>query len=455
MGAREEKRVCLINKIMMSTHKKKYKKYQSWENPRCKIFQAMQKMYPRNKELCLMCKGGRLLCGLPSCPLLQKISIQKPIKEKLSMLDKKEIFGPSPSIFVGWHNYPEIFIGPMTALSLELDEGGSNVEILDDPGKWYGADFSEIIRMRSSLVRSKRKQFIKNKNRFIEDTQEIALSIKPVDIETKFKKKPSYKISFSAISQPLGPSGEIEKFSITENPKIPRKVDSIISDEIKANVAAFELYKEKFDVYYLTTILSSGALGLEENKKLVPTRWSITAMDDLIAKELMKKIRDYREVNDFLVYSNEYLHNHFEILLIPGKWEFEQFEAWAPKTLWTQSYSQPVIVEEHEPFRGRWDYAIKEGGGYYAARFSVVEALTKMRRQARVIVFREISEGYIMPVGVWEVRENVRKAFQNKAEKFNTLKGSLSHINSKLQIPIREYIKRSEILKQKRLNEWS
>jgi len=421
-------------------------KYQSWEKPRCEVFKAMQKMYPRNKELCLICKGGRLLCGLPTCPLLQKISIQKPVKKKLS----NEIFGPSPSIFVGWHNYPNVFVGPMT--SLDGDE--KKAEILDNPGKWYGMDFSEIIKMRSLLVRSKRKQFVKIKNKFIQDTQDLALSIKPTDIEAKFKKKPTYKISFSAISQPMGPSGEIEKFSIVENPKIPRKVDSLVNDELKAKDVVFELYKEKFDIYYIQTIFSSGSLGFEENKRLVPTRWSITAIDDLIAKELMKKIRSYPEINTFQVYSNEYLHNHFEILLLPGKWEFEQFEAWAPKTLWTQKLSKPVIVEEYEPFKGRWDYAIKEGGGYYAGRFGVVEALEKMKRQARVIVFREISEGYIMPVGVWEVRENVRRAFKNKPMNFFTLKEALRYINSKLTIPIHEYIKRSEILKQKRLEEW-
>ncbi|MEM2917892.1 MAG: Nre family DNA repair protein [Candidatus Altiarchaeota archaeon] len=419
-------------------------RYQSWERPRCKIFKEMQKMYPRSKELCLICKGGRLLCGLPNCPIIEKISIQIPIKRRIS----REIFGPSPSIFVGWHNYPRLFIGPMTSLDSE------KAEIIDNPRLWYGANFSEIIEMRSLLVRSKRKQKVDEKNKFLQDSQEIALSVKPIDIETKFKKEPTYKISFSAISQPIGPSGEIENFKIVENPKIPKKVDTLISEKVNAKDAVFQLYNDKFDVYYLATALSSGVFGREENRRIVPTRWSITAIDDIIAKELMKKIRQYPEINEFLIYSNEYLFNHFEILLMPGRWEFEQFEAWAPKTLWTQKVSRPVIVEEHEPFKGRKTYAIKEGGGYYAGRLAVVEALEKIKRQAKVIVFREISEGYIMPVGVWEVRENVRKAFNNPPEKFSNLNEALKYINSKLTIPIKEYIMRSEILKQKRINEY-
>lgn len=414
------------------------------QKPRCEIVKAMDEALPVSRELCLICKGGRLLCGRNTCPLLQKIRIQSPIKEKLS----QEMFGPSPSIFVGWKNYPDLFIGPMTAIDSE------NAALLDDPSKWYGFDFDKIIEMRSLLIRSKKQQNVREKTSFIEKSQEIALSYKPIDVETEFKSKPTYNLSFSPLTQPMGPTAVIKDFRIAENPKIPRKVDAVVSDELKAADATFQLYQKNFDVYYLTTILSSGALGLEERKKLVPTRWSITAVDDLIAKELMKGIREHPLINEFLVYENTYLENHFEVLMMPGKWEFEQFEAWAPKTLWTLSYDKPVIQEEYEGFTGRTTYALKEGGGYYAGRIAVTEALDRMRRQARVIIFREIHEGYIIPVGVWEVRENVRKALEKKPNRFNTLKEALNDVGSRLRIPLGEYLKRSEILQQRRLSDF-
>jgi len=372
------------------------------------------------------------------------MNIQKPIKQKLS----KDLSGPSPSIFVGWKGYPSVFVGPMTSLDPE------KASLLDDPSRWYGLDFDDIISMRSLLVRSKKMEGIRSRNKFIENSQDIALAIKPTETETEFKKAPTYSASFSATTQPMGPSGILERLRVTENPRIPRRVDSIVSDELRAVEMATQLYERNFDVYYLTGVLSSGAMGLNENKRLVPTRWSITGIDDIISKELMKNIRNYPSTNGFLVYSNEYLHNHFEVLLIPGPWEFEQFEAWAPKTLWTQRSSEPVIVEEYEPFKGRTTYALKEGGGYYAGRIAVTEALDRMKRQARAIIFREISEGYIMPVGVWEVRENVRKAMHNKPKRFSSLKEALQDINSRLTIPIREYMERSEVLKQRRLGEW-
>jgi hypothetical protein len=397
-----------------------------------------------SRQVCLTCKGGRLLCGHDSCPLLRKISFQSPVAEKLS----ERMFGPSPSVFIGWRDYPRVFAGPLTSI-----EGGDPL-LLDDPGRWYGMGFDDIIRMRSMLVRSKQRHNVREKSRFVGDIQELALSAKPVDVEAVFKRRPSYSISFSPVSQPMGPSGVLERLTVADNPKIPRKVDYVVSDELPAVRQVSRLYDSGHDVYYLTTVLSSGVLGLEDSRRMVPTRWSITAVDDIVGKMLLDRVRGYPEVGDFMVYSNTYLENHFEVLLIPGAWEFEQFEAWAPRTLWTMAYDKPVIQLESEFYRGRSDYALREGGGYYASRLAVAEALECMGRQARVIVFREIYDSYIMPVGVWEVRENVRKAMQNKPGRFDTLKAALDDINTRLLIPVGEYVRKSELLKQSRITDY-
>ncbi|TRZ54383.1 hypothetical protein D4Q76_02455 [archaeon] len=439
---------------------KDFRAYQSWENPRCEILKTIAKLKPMGKSLCLTCKGGRLLCGRSSCPLLQKLQIQNPIQGKL----KETLFGPSPpSIFVGWKNYPNVFAGPMGTISLrdEIISGSagptvkiSDAQILDNPAQWYGLDFNDIIRMRSMLIRSKKEQGVREKTKLLEDMQELTLSVKATDVEMQFKGKPHYSVSFSPISQPMGPTAILEKFRIAENTKIPQAVDSIVSDRLKAVESSSLLYQKGFDVYYISKVLSAGILGLEKNKKLVPTRWSITTTDDILAKEMMKSIRIYPQVSDFLVYTNTYLENHFEVLLIPGNWSFEQFEAWAPRTLWTLSQDKPTIAQESEGFSGRTKYAVTEGGGYYAGRFAVCEFLEKMRRQATTIVFREIYDSYVMPVGVWEIRENLRHAFQGKPLRFGTLGSALKHIESTLTIPIKEFISRSQFLRQKKLGEF-
>lgn len=362
---------------------------------------------------------------------------------------KQEMFGPSTSVFVGWKDYPSVYVGPMTSIEEERSD------ILDNPGAWYGMGFDDIIAARSLLVRGKQKHPVKEKGRFTERMQEIALSVRPVDVETRYKSRPRFSMSFSPISQPMGASGELERIHVADNPVIPSRVDYVISDDLRASEQVSALFERNFDVYYLTNVLASGVLGLDQDKRMVPTRWSITAVDDILGKELMKHIRDCPTINEFQVYSNTYLGNHFEILAIPGAWEFEQFEAWSPNTLWTQSAEEFSIVEEHEPHEGRWDYAYNEGGGYYAGRFAVAEAMNRMRRQARCIIFREIYDTYLMPVGVWEVRENVRKAMEKQPKKFTNLKAALEDIQNRLMINIQKYIEKSQILRQRRITDYT
>ncbi|MFH1054517.1 MAG: Nre family DNA repair protein [Candidatus Altiarchaeota archaeon] len=405
----------------------------------------MSKLRPMSRRLCLQCKGGRLLCGNRSCPLLAKIDLQNPVQDRL----KEQMFGPSPSVFVGWNDYPSVYVGPMTS----LEEAGCDT--FDNPGLWYGMGFDDIIRARSLLVRGKQKHPIMERSRFVDEMQEIALSVRPVDVEAHYTKRPHFSLSFSPISQPMGASGELKSFSVADNPVIPQKVDSVVSDELTAGEQVVELFDRNMDVYYLSNVLSSGALGMEDAKRLVPTRWGITAVDDILGRELMKRIRDYPELPEIQVYGNTYLGNHFEILLIPGAWEFEQFEAWAPNTLWTMSNDQYTIVEEHEGHGGRWDYAYNEGGGYYAGRFAAAEALNRMGRQARCVIFREIYDSYVMPVGVWEVRENVRKALEKPPTKFRTLPEALDDISQRLLININCYILKSQILRQRRITDYT
>lgn len=417
-------------------------KYQSWDNPRCEILKALAEAKPMSNTLCLECKGGRLLCGRESCPILAKIHIQSPIEQTL----KKTMFGPSPpSLFVGWMGYPNVFVGPMVSLEPE------NAQHLDNPAEWYGADFNEIIHMRSALARSKTKEHIKSNSRIVMDVQELTLSKYSVDVELEFKKTPHYSLSFSPISQPVGPTGILEKFKIAGNVSIPQKVEKVVNDELKSVESAHMLFEKDFDVYYISKVLSAGILGMQKNKKLVPTKWSITAVDSMLANEMLKKIRDYPQVNEYIVFSNTYLENHFEVLMIPGPWGFEQFEAWAPNTLWTLAYDKPVIAVESEGVRGRTDYAIKEGGGYYATRFACCEYLEKMQRRATIIIFREIYDTYVMPCGVWECRENIRHAFMNTPVKFATLNEALKHIAATLKLPIKEFVSKSRFLQQKKL----
>ena len=398
-------------------------------------------------SLCFQCKG-RNWCGVGAgaCPVLAKIRAAVPLEKKIS----RDVFGPCPpSVFVGDYNWPNVAIGPLVSVNDALD-----ARALDDPSKWFGSSYAEIIAFRSSLARGMRSQHVKARNRVLADLQESVLSTAPVDFEVRFKNVPRLNLSFSAVLQPMGPSGEMEDMRVTGATKIPRKVDSIVNEGLRVSEALPELVGAGFDYYYLQKLLSAGLLGREKEKKVVPTRWSITATDDLLGKQLLKQIRIFPEVSEFRIYSSEFLHNHFEILLLPGAWEFEQFEAWSPGSVWTQEQNEAQIAHEYEPFWGRSDYAETEGGGYYAGRFGVIEALHVMQRQARCVVFREIGPEYRVPVGVWEVRENARHAMASAPTKFSSLQEAFAELRRRLRNPLEAYLAKSIVLRQKRLSEF-
>jgi hypothetical protein len=395
---------------------------------------------------CLICKGARALCGLQKCPVLTRFSVKNAIFPKL----KEDFFGQATSVFIGRHNYPNVFIGPLAPLT------GENARVIDSPSSWFGMDYSAIIGMRSALLRSKSMANVLSvsSSRIVSDLQEIALASRPPDVEMHFKGVPVYRVSFSDVVQPMGPSATLKKLSVTENIHVERHVERIVSDEMPARQAGFQLYRSGEDVYRIGTILSSGALGMEDRKRLVPTRWSITASQTMVADMLIGEIKQLPEVNEFRVYSSSYLDNHFEILLMPGKWEFENFEAWAPGTPWSMGAKKAEVLAEYEPNGGRTTYAELQGGGFYASRLGVAEGLKGLGRQARVAVFREVHEGYVVPLGVWQVLENVRNAFRQPSVRFGTKEESLGYIGKRLRLPLSEYIRQSVILRQKRLHDF-
>ncbi|MCK4428951.1 MAG: hypothetical protein KAU95_01140 [Candidatus Aenigmarchaeota archaeon] len=122
--------------------------------------------------------------------------------------------------------------------------------------------------------------------------------------------------------------------------------------------------------------------------------------------------------------------------------------------MWNLNGDEPSISVEHEGCYGRTKYAISQSGGYYAARFAVVENLCKMKRQARALVIREVHEGYVVPVGVWEVRETIRNAFKQKPDKFTNLNELFKFLNTKLRISMSEYSGKSKLLTQRRLGDF-
>ena len=132
----------------------------------------------------------------------------------------------------------------------------------------------------------------------VRSLHEVSMAKEAVDIEVNLEKKPTLNPSFHGEASPHGPSVKLKRIEITENPKIPHKVDYVVSDnDLKAAEGVSILSDKGLDEHYLTKLLSVGNLGVKPERKLVPTRWAITAVDDILAKEIINEIQDYKRHN--------------------------------------------------------------------------------------------------------------------------------------------------------------
>ncbi|MEM3056449.1 MAG: hypothetical protein QW639_04380, partial [Candidatus Bathyarchaeia archaeon] len=227
--------------------------------------------------------------------------------------------------------------------------------------------------------------------------------------------------------------------------------------DLKASEAIMVLYSSNVPLTRIQRAFSLGCFGIEKNRRLVPTRWSITAIDDMVSKELARRVRDYPLLNQFEVYESNYLGNRFIVILMPDAWSYEAYEAWYPQTLWNPSTDQVAIVTDWEGHLGRSSYA-SMGGCYYAGRLAILEHLMRVRRQARAFILREAYPDYILPVGVWQVRENVRNAVRQPPKSFNSLQEALRHAMDRLSIPLEHWLSSGFLLrntlKQRKLTEF-
>jgi hypothetical protein len=373
----------------------------------------------------------------------------------MPLINGLDVDGASPpSVFIGRIGYPYVYAGPM------VPPVHDDTSLMDIPELWFGKSMDEIVGFRSMLVRGMHRVNVwrfEEAGRIMEQTRELALSVDSVDVELALMKPPRRSLILDDDVQPFGPSAPVRDLRVG-NARWDHQIEKAYYDtDLKAVDAVKGLYSSSVMVTKIQRAFSVGAFGLEQNRRLVPTRWSITAVDDILSKDLREKVKMYPKINEYRVYESRYLDNIFEVLMLPQAWSYEAMEAWYPGTIWNPTGKNIMIYGDWEGHDGRTTYA-SIGGCYYAARLAVCELLEKERRQATVIVLREAHPGYIMPVGVWQVRENVRNAMRQAPSKFRTLDEALLHISNQFQIPLSRWIHNSRLLQdalyQKRLTEY-
>jgi len=360
-----------------------------------------------------------------------------------NLFSSDSISGTSPpSVFVGSYNYPKVFVGPM------VPPIHGDTSLLDSPEKWKGKSLEEIINFRLNLVRGIQKiPITQTEGRYIENLQEVAMSSKPTDSDLIFQKALSSSVSLDGESAPFGPIGEIKsaKFSGTSSVKSIEKI--FYDKDLKAQDAVLNLYNSGIDISKIQKCFSIGMLG--QKRKLVPTKWSITATDDIISKSLTAEILDYSLIDSCRVFSYEHLGNTFSVVLFPHRWIYEMIEAW---------YSNGILGfgSDSEDARGI-NHPPAIAGAYFAAKLGVLEYLSEKKIQAGVVILREIKPEYAIPVGVWQIREGIREAMKQTAIIAETFDDALVLASDKMSISKSEWLSHgniSKIIRQKTLSDF-
>jgi hypothetical protein len=406
---------------------------------------------PRS-SLCVRCKGRLMLCGKPVCPLMVR---SLPLIRSIGDLGVDLDGSSPPGVFVGRMGYPKVSVGP-----LATNERG-DTRILDSPEDWYGLGYDRIAEMRVRLVRGTkplRVESARDPPPYLQRMHDMLMSSRSSELELKFSRPPSATVLLVDEAPPFGPSAPVEDFRVRPGPG-NRALERVYYDhDLGSEEAVMQLYRSGIRITEIQRAFSAGMMGVRRNRKLVPTRWSITAVDDIISKRLVDEIRGMGTIDEYRVYVERRLGNTFVVVLAPFRWAFEWIEAWYPGTTWNPSGEAPEVLGDHEGYRGRTTYAEDIGGCYYSARLAAAERLREEGRQAAVVAFREIYQDALFPVGVWFVREYLRRALRGNYAAFDDARSAFDHAFKFLRLPRDVWLSKSvvarEMLSQGRLDDW-
>lgn len=409
-----------------------------------------------DSEFCIRCKG-RGWCN-QRCTILSKIKQTFP-------KNKTHFSGSSPpEVFVGRIGYPHLNTGILSPQEFGDTEEMSLSE------KWYekGLSIKDILNHRGQLIYSRFKSKVldvrkENPGRFLGVMQEISMADKSVSAEIFLKKPVSTAgLTLDKHLPIIGNPAPLKSIYLQENPHVNKKVDYLVSDtDSKAATSMVEMYKSgQIVTSNIIKILSSGLLGLKKNRRLVPTRWSVTATDDTLSKHLLEKIRFYQELGEIRLFHGYYVGNYYEILLLPGIWSFEVIEAFLVGSAWNPFSKEVLFTQDYEGFNGRKYYAKNVTGAYYTIRLAICEYLEKIKRQASVLIMREERPEYNAPLGVGILRELSRGILKKEFEVVDSIGGAFGLMGGEGRMKLNPDVfrKRSWLLNeyrvQRSLRDW-
>ena len=371
---------------------------------------------------------------------------------KVNKQFKQDFFGSAPAPFIGRFGYPHVNIGVLSP------QFNGEMQQYNSPQLWSKQNFKigQIASLRYGLVNSRTKWSVKDilkGGKFLDIIQEVGMAKIAVELEVGLTKQPQLHLKSEKEITPWGPASEIKKARITSNTKIDQRVDKIVSDtDLKAVPGIISLYKKGIEENSLTKLISTANLGLKRNRKLVPTRWSITAVDDTIGKNSITEVKQL-PVGDYQLYFGGSWGNYYLIMFFPEVWSYELFEMYLERKVNPWSQKGFFYSTDYESYPGRKNYAEETAGGYYACRLGILDKMISNKKQNSCLVLRFISNEYNVPLGVWVCREATRKSLNEKPLRFATQELMFKYaevlIKRKFGFNINFLLNKSKLLKEK------
>ncbi|MDD9814203.1 MAG: hypothetical protein OXU37_08090 [Thaumarchaeota archaeon] len=331
-----------------------------------------------------------------------------------------------PSVFVGSHGYPRLGAGPL------VPAAHGDTGLLGAPERWGGMSLAEIVSMRLRLVRGVRAVRAGDTGgRYVESLQEVAMASRPADAELRFGRPAAARGVPDGHSAPFGPVGEIESATFSGAPALRALERARDDTDLGAAEAVMSLYRSGVEVTRIQACLSVGMLG--RRRRLVPTRWGITAVDSAVSHALSRESLAMPEIDSWRVHFSERLGNLYAVVLFPHAWRFEMVEAW-------QRADGTMAFGSDSEGHGGIRHAPAIAGAYHAARLAVCEHLVRAGAQAGALVLREIRPEYSVPVGVWQVREGVREAMRSPFEAVGGMDEAIALASSRTSVSAAEWV---------------
>ena len=328
-----------------------------------------------------------------------KIEFYKEIKKyQQNLMPTKEIEGFGGSAIVGEKNYPNLKVHNISNSNFESSFFNTN-EIVKK-------DYNDILKLKARNILGSTEEAHKRKvdSRINTELQDVYKSKKAVEFNSEFEKELQFdKVLVNKVSGIVGSRNPLLTLEATENTSTSKNIEKFTTGDVKSREAIISLYEKGTNENQIINLLALGTLGIQSNKRLVPTKWSISAYDQTIEKYLHKKLLKYRVLNEFEVYEYHDKGNYFVEILIPDSFQGEVVEAFTG-----------FVERDYVGLDNKLNKPEPEtSGGFYATKIAIFEHLEERKRQAAFVSLRLIS-GYDIPLGVVFVRECVREALKKK-----------------------------------------